>query len=228
MLARLSPVAFALPLLALLAAPASRADDAMAEVVSKSDYQIPDGLSDLRRGAVQAALDEVGGTSSRPGKASGGKRYGAEHLQKYVMAAFNWKQGQIPKDWQKKIDAIQTPTKPGERPHEVNNWCGFFVTYALKTGGAPQSIKWMPSIGIRKYFNTKDKRGYRTDFANMKPGDVALFSLKSHHALVAEVDGKNVKTIDGNAAYGEVNIHRRVLGKGAQHIIGFYSLDDLK
>ena len=42
-------------------------------------------------------------------------------------------------------------------------------------------------------------------------------------AALAEV-GK----IDGNASYGEVNIHRRELGKGAQKIIGFYSLDDLK
>ena len=220
---------FSLCAAAALAVPAAaRADDAMAEIVPKDSFSIPENATGLRRSVIQAALDEVGKISSRPGKAQGGKRLGGDRLAAYIKASMNWTDAQIPKDWKKKIEPIQTPTKAGERKHEVNNWCGYFVTYALKTGGARQSIKWQPSIGIKKEFKTKGPLGYRKDFANMKPGDVALFSMASHHALVASVEGKHVITIDGNASYGEVNIHRRELGKGAQKIIGFYSLDDLK
>ena len=217
-------------LAALLIAPA---DDALAPMVTKDNFQMPEGLDGLRLKVVQAALAEVGTTSSRPGKASGGKRYGPDHLASYIKAAYNWTDAKIPKDFKKKIDAIQTPWNGSGRRHEADNWCGFFVVYSLKQGGARQNIKWLPSIGIKKEFKptTKDAKrlGYRKDWANMKPGDVALFSKNSHHSLIVEVGpGNKFKTIDGNGEYGEVNIHEREVGKSAQRIVGFYSLDDLK
>ncbi len=218
--------------LVLVVSAKAYADDAQAAGVSKADFQVPEGLSPLRQKVIEAALGEVGKVSSRPGQAQGGKRKGGDRLAVYIKSAMNWTDKQVPADWKKKIDAIQTPTKAGTRPHEVNNWCGYFATWALKTGGAPASLKWMPSVGIKKAFKKTTKQakilGCRTDWENMKPGDVGMFSKASHHALIAEVNGNDYKTIDGNGEYGEVGIHQRaVKTKAGQHIVCFLSLDDL-
>jgi hypothetical protein len=214
--------AIALPILLLLASPPkSFADDAMAPVIKKEDFVMPEGISEIRRKIIEAALSQIGTISSHPSKTKDlkGERYGWERLGEYVKAALSW--DEIPKDWMKKIKAVQTPDK-SKQPHPANNWCGFFCAYALKQAGIDKA-KWrLDSTAFQKSLGKP-----RRDLQNMKPGDIALFSLRSHHAIVAKVEGKSVQTIDGNAAWGEVNLHQRTLGKGQQRIIAFHSIDDI-
>lgn len=201
-----------------LGTPDAFADDAMAPILSLKKFQLPSGLTPLRRAVVKAGLSQVGKLSSAPAKTRGlgGKRFGWERLEEYVKSAFGW--SKVPDDWLRKIRAIQVPDG---KMHPANNWCGYFATWALQRAGVA-GLKWQFGTGLKKALGKP-----RTDLKNMRPGDVALFSLRSHYALVASIDGEQVVTIDGNASFGEVNLHKRKLGSAKQRIVAFHSLDDL-
>lgn len=67
-------------------------------------------------------------------------------------------------------------------------WCGAFALWCLRQASLTD-WPWTVKLGFAyRLIRTK----------NPKPGDVAYFKRKQHHALVKTVDGPKLWTLDGN------------------------------
>lgn len=82
-------------------------------------------------------------------------------------------------------------------PHKIA-WCGGFALWCLREAGLC-TWNWViykgpgtPSGFLYHLLPTRDP----------KPGDIAYFDHMQHHAIVKEVHGPFVDTIDGNAMQG--------------------------
>lgn len=94
-------------------------------------------------------------------------------------------------------------------------WCGGFALWCLKQAGLAPNLDWAIGRGFC----------YRLRATNApKPGDVAYIDQPyQHHALVVEVMGDRVHTIDGNQLGSTVKATDRPRSK----ITAFYSIESL-
>ncbi len=88
-------------------------------------------------------------------------------------------------------------------------WCGIFATHVWRQAGVYDGhwslVRGGPDGNIQRY-NAWDRRfGGRAAFeAAIRPGDIVIFPELSHHAIVVEVNGDRVTTIDGNTHFGRI------------------------
>lgn len=100
-------------------------------------------------------------------------------------------------------------------------WCGGFALWALKQAGLAGNIDW--SIG--KGFIFKGNNGRQLPVTHApKPGDIAYFNNLQHHAIVKEVNGNELITIDGNQGPGE---QVKLRTRGLNDATAFYSIEPL-
>ena len=81
------------------------------------------------------------------------------------------------------------------------DWCGGFSLWVLHQAGIGRDVPWEIGKGYLYLLPpTKDPQ----------PGDIAYMDQPyQHHAVVAEIDGANVTTIDGNQPGDTVKIRTR-------------------
>jgi uncharacterized protein YfaT (DUF1175 family) len=94
-------------------------------------------------------------------------------------------------------------------------WCGGFALWCIKRAGLAPDINWVDGKGFcYQLSQTTDP----------KPGDVAYFDQPyQHHAIVADVTGNILSTVDGNQSHNQVLARiRRVSDATA-----FYSIESL-
>ncbi|MGW4716975.1 CHAP domain-containing protein [Nocardia sp. NPDC004260] len=118
-------------------------------------------------------------------------------------------------------------TKYAEGAEEA--WCADFVSWVLREAGVPlanpNSGSWrIPGVyTLREYYESVGR--FVPSGSNYRPrtGDVLLYGEPSpfgqHTNIVLRVEGGQVTTIGGNE-YGEVRIHRFVLGD-MTGVVGF-------
>ncbi len=95
-------------------------------------------------------------------------------------------------------------TKTGTRD-AMPSWCGIFVFWALNKSGVPMP-KW--KLGERMI----KPEAARSPGTTPLPGDIAYRNAFSHFAIVANVNGATVTTVNGNTA-GEDNLGGQVQTK---------------
>lgn len=100
-------------------------------------------------------------------------------------------------------------------------WCGGFALWALKQAGLASNIDWT----VGKGFIFKGASGRSLPITKSpQPGDIAYFNNLQHHAVVKEVNGPELVTIDGNQGPGEqVKLRTRNIGA----VTAFYSIEPL-
>jgi hypothetical protein len=129
-----------------------------------------------RTSIIAAAQGEIGKVEARTNDGAGG-RVGGERLLEYFNIA-------APGVWDESIIS----TAGAEMP----SWCGIFTVWAHKKAGKDIG-EWQMGKGVSA-FNTL------TNTDDPQPGDIGYIHEKNqHHALVKEVVGDTVHTIDGNS-----------------------------
>jgi len=100
-------------------------------------------------------------------------------------------------------------------------WCGGFALWALKQAGLASNMDWT----VGKGFIFKGMGNLPLPVTkHPQPGDIAYFNNLQHHAIVKEVNGPQLITIDGNQGPGEqVKIRTRNIGE----VTAFYSIEPL-
>jgi hypothetical protein len=97
------------------------------------------------------------------------------------------------------------------------HWCGAFALLCLHLAGLALDWRWRPGVGfLYRLPRTSDPQ----------PGDIAYFAKAQHHAIVVEVRGETLYTIDGNSgplAGGRVVENARPVAAAA----AFYSIAPL-
>jgi hypothetical protein len=112
------------------------------------------------------------------------------------------------------LDVLDPPVaKPRDAKKRPLSWCGAFALWCLRKAGAT-AWKWQ----VGKGFLWRLKRTYLP-----QPGDIAyIHQPYQHHAIVEQVDGPNVTTIDGNT-WGAVKRKERP----RPAITAFFSIEPL-
>jgi hypothetical protein len=163
-------------------------------------------ISDPRRiRIVEIARSQVGLVNS--GKtvemdATGKKtRQGWQSLLEYFNTA-------APGVWSDNVVKYKQPGLP--------SWCGIFSLWAMKSAGMNVG-NWRQGVGISGVSGIRQT-------SNPQPGDIAYIAKNQHHAIVVNVDGNTITTIDGNSGRvgGEITVNTRSRNKFA----GFYTAFD--
>lgn len=160
-------------------------------------------IGDSRRvRIVEIARSQVGLVNSgKTGEldATGKKtRQGWQNLLEYFNTA-------APGIWSNNVVKYKQPGLP--------SWCGIFSLWAVKSAGMNVG-NWRQGVGI------SGVSGIRQTF-NPQPGDIAYIAKNQHHAIVVNVNGDTITTIDGNSGSrgGEIKENTRSRSKFA----GFYT-----
>lgn len=142
----------------------------------------------MRSAIVSAGVGEVGAVAANraaPADPDGKTpRVGWDHLLQYfhTSAPGIWPDGAI---HYKGVDDQDFP-----------DWCGIFALWAIKTGGA--------SVGTWKMGGSVGDAGMNPT-AHPAAGDMGCFVHNQHVALITEVNGDTISTVEGNAtADGEI------------------------
>lgn len=100
-------------------------------------------------------------------------------------------------------------------PHDVA-WCGGFALWCLREAGLCD-WEWVPGKGFL----------YRLPRTHApEPGDIAYFGALAHHAVVEEVHGPSIISIDGNTMPAPLEgVTRKVRDRSA--VTDFYSIAPL-
>jgi hypothetical protein len=98
-------------------------------------------------------------------------------------------------------------------PHSIA-WCGGFALWLLRQAGLTD---WKWEIG--KGFASRLPRT-----TSPRPGDIAYFDHLQHHAIVKNVNGDELTTIDGNQSPGE-QVKERI--RSIKEVTAFYSIEPL-
>lgn len=94
-------------------------------------------------------------------------------------------------------------------------WCGGFALWAIKQAGIAPDLNWVDGKGFCYQLPTT---------RDPQPGDVAYFDQPyQHHAIVVNVDGGTLYTIDGNQARNTVAERTRSVSSAT----AFYSIQPL-
>lgn len=166
-------------------------------------------LSPERKAIITLALSQIGKVVERQKAAdeedpkTGKKRptrYGWETLDEYFEVAYGGR------DSSRYNDRLQEEVRFADIPLS-QDWCGIFVQWVMKSNGVP----------------LKDWRhGYSAQLINMQrvhgppvPGDILNKpDPNNHFAIVVEVNGDTVKSIDGNIG-GVIKVEvRSIKGHG--------------
>ena len=129
-----------------------------------------------RTSILAAAQGELGKVNARLDDGSG-QRVGADRLAEYFKIA-------APDVWDESIIRTAGAKMP--------SWCGIFSVWAHKKAGKDLG-NWQMGKGVSA-FNTL------TQTDSPQPGDIGyIHEPNQHHAVVKEIQGDNVLTIDGNS-----------------------------
>lgn len=138
-------------------------------------------------------------------------RFGWERLKEYVTVAakFTDQHWKIPGY----LEGVQINNK---RIPPGIHWCGIFATWAWIQAGIP-GIYWaMPGVkgpNVKKVWGAQGIS--RGDIGVLKGGLV-------HHFIVAEIDGKKMKTINGNSEYQGITIKNN----STDEVSAYYTVED--
>jgi hypothetical protein len=95
-------------------------------------------------------------------------------------------------DW-RKYQADAAKWTNGQRVE----WCGVFTLWVLH------------QVGLYTGWQFEMSKGYLYRLpltSNPLPGDIAYFTSKSHHAIVYDIQGDTLYTVDGNDGGGEGHV----------------------
>ena len=147
-------------------------------VQRSSDSQILKG-SNYRERIVNLAKAELGKVKAKVNDGNGNK-VGSDRLLDYFKTA-------APGVWPDEVVTQHKHQKPN-----FPSWCGIFSVWAIKKAGL--------DIGNWKIGRGVISQGKLTETDSPGPGDIAyLKGGENHQAIVVEVNGNEVKTIDGNS-----------------------------
>ena len=167
-------------------AASSGGGSAPADQPAKADQPPANQTAAQKRQAIIAkAREYVGKIDPRAGP--DGKKIGWELLKDIHDTSFC-------------MDIFQDPGAKEKlpAPHQMYcSWCGVFaLAMAKKSGVVAPEVKWNPggkiTGGLEKITGQVDQ---------IQPGDIIIMSLGGlwHHAIVTEIDGDVVSTVDGNS-----------------------------
>jgi hypothetical protein len=129
-----------------------------------------------RTSILAAAKGELGKVHARTNDGTG-RRVGADRLNEYFKIA-------APDVWDESII-----TTAGV---EMPSWCGIFSVWAHKKAGKNLG-NWQMGKGVSAF-------GTLTNTTSPQPGDIGyIHKQNQHHAIVKEIQGDKVITIDGNS-----------------------------
>jgi hypothetical protein len=144
--------------------------------IQRSDLDRTPDADGSRTSIVAAAQGELGKVQARLNDGTG-KRVGAERLLEYFHIA-------APEVWDDSI--IETAGA------KMPSWCGIFSVWAHKKAGKDVG-NWQMGKGVSAF-------GTLTQTDSPQPGDIGyIHEPNQHHALVKEVAGDTIHTIDGNS-----------------------------
>ncbi len=119
-------------------------------------------------------------------------------------------------------NVLRDPAGAAQMVSTHKAWCGALALFCLHGAGLGLELRWdfsPPNYGF--LWNLRElERGELP-----KPGDIAYLDKPyQHHAIVVEVEGENVHTIDGNQGAAEpIKTHEAPL----HHWTAFYSIEQL-
>lgn len=115
-----------------------------------------------------------------------------------------------PQDSAKYWAGVLPATYHGEYP---TDWCGGFALWVLKQAGLAPNMVWEVGRGFC----------YKLPQTTApEPGDIAYFQTNQHQAVIVEVGGPSITTVDGNQR-GFVRVIKRPRGAAT----AFYSVAPL-
>lgn len=144
--------------------------------IQRSEYDQSPDADGSRTSIVAAAKGELGKVEARLNDGTG-SRVGAERLLEYFHIA-------APGVWDDSIIRTAGAKMP--------SWCGIFSVWAHKKAGKNIG-EWQMGKGVSAF-------GTLTQTDNPQPGDIGyIHKPNQHHAVVKEVQGDKIQTIDGNS-----------------------------
>ncbi len=152
---------------------------------ASSGSAVRDAIVAAARGKIGTVFSDVPGPADETGDKV---RTGWETLTEFFALAHPT----FPKQIIKYIKYGKNNGGPESKPNGLVSWCGIFATWAVMTGGGNCGT-W--TSGSRCSAMSKVTR-------DPKPGDVGYFESKAHHCIIAQVNGDQIETIDGNSFDG--------------------------
>lgn len=144
--------------------------------IQRSEYDQSPDADGSRTSIVAAAKGELGKVEARLNDGTG-SRVGAERLLEYFHIA-------APGVWDDSIIRTAGAKMP--------SWCGIFSVWAHKKAGKNIG-EWQMGKGVSAF-------GTLTQTDSPQPGDIGyIHKPNQHHAVVKEVQGDKILTIDGNS-----------------------------
>ena len=139
------------------------------------------------------------------------ERFGWERLKEYVTVAarFTEQHWRIPGY----LDGVRLNNK---RIPPGIHWCGIFATWVWITAGIPGVYWAMPGVAgpnVKKVWGSEGIG--KGDIGVLKGGLV-------HHFIVADINGKTMKTINGNSMYQGITIKNN----NTDEISAYYTIED--
>jgi hypothetical protein len=155
-------------------------------------------LSPVRQQILDLAEAQIGQVKDARGE--DGFKIGWQKLVDFYNFAWD-------KEWAPAV--VKLLKTVGKTPPQPRSWCGIFGTWVVRKVRQKNNlpdVKW----GLSKQGGgPQGFEGPCTDIKNVLPGDIVVFKGQLvHHAVVEQVQGKKIQTIDGNMMCQQ--IHRTV------------------